>query len=55
MTRGLLFVLIDFGFLILAAVCAYLERGTFSGWCWLIATVAWIFLLVNAIFFSKHD
>ena len=50
--RGILFILIDFGFLFLAAYFAVVERGTFSGWCWAIACAAWTALIINAIISS---
>jgi hypothetical protein len=55
MTKSVLLILLDFGFLALAVYYAIVERGTFSGFCWTIVVVAWVALIVNAIFSVYKD
>jgi hypothetical protein len=55
LVRGIVALAIDIGFLILAVYFAFVERGTFGGWCWAIAAVAWIALIINAIIFASKS
>jgi len=53
MNRGILYIVLDFAFLAIAIYNAVISRGTFSGWCWTIASIAWIALIINAFISSN--
>jgi RsiW-degrading membrane proteinase PrsW (M82 family) len=49
MMLGFFLVVIDITLLVLMSMFAYTNAGTFSGWCMLIAAVAWGILVGNAL------